>query len=122
MPVSTDETKNIVRRYHEGWSNRRFDDAIALLADDLCVEVPVNDFPTRESFARALVTFGGMVEHVELLSDLAGDHEAMLLYDLTVKGLGRMRIVEHFTVKNGRIVRLRQIHDTVAIRVAGLGS
>ena len=122
MPVSTDETKNIVRRYHEGWSNGRFDDAIALLADDLRVEVPVNCYPTRESFARALVTFGGMVEQVELLSELAGDDEAMLLYDLTVKGLGPMRIVEHFTVKNARIVRLRQIHDTFAIRVAGLGS
>ncbi|MEO7033164.1 MAG: hypothetical protein ABI548_04865 [Polyangiaceae bacterium] len=82
----------------------------------------MNDYPTRESFARALVAFGAMVEHVELLSDLAGDDEAMLLYDLVVQGLGPMRTVEHFTVKAGRIVRLRQIHDTFAIRAAGLGS
>jgi hypothetical protein len=27
----------------------------------------------------------------------------------------------HFTVSNGKIVRLRQIHDTAAIRGAGFG-
>lgn len=116
------DTRNIIRRYHDAWSTRRFDDAIALLADDLRVEVPVNDYPTRASFAQALVAFGGMVERVELIAELADDEEAMLLYDLTVTDLGRLRVAEHFTVRNGRIMRLRQIHDTVAIRAAGLGA
>jgi ketosteroid isomerase-like protein len=122
MPEAHIATKDLVRRYHESWSNRRFDDAIALLADDLCIEVPVNDYPTRESFAQALSAFGGMVEKVRLLSELSGEGEAMLLYDLTVSGLGDLRVVEHFTVRSGRIVRLRQIHDTAAIRAAGMGS
>ena len=116
------EARDLVRRYHDAWSRRRFDEAVDLLAEDLRVEVPINAYPTRASFARALVAFGSMVEQVELLSELAGDGEAMLLYDATVAGLGQMRIVEHFTLSNGRIVRLRQIHDTVAIRAAGLGS
>jgi ketosteroid isomerase-like protein len=30
-----------------------------------------------------------------------------------------MRVVEHFTVADGRIVRLRQIHDTAGLREAG---
>lgn len=33
-----------------------------------------------------------------------------------VDWLGRMRVVEHFTVADGKIVRLRQIHDTAALR------
>lgn len=33
-----------------------------------------------------------------------------------------LRIVEHFTIREGRIVRLRQVHDTAAIRAAGLAS
>jgi ketosteroid isomerase-like protein len=115
------ETKHVVRRYHEGWSNRRFEDAIALLAEELRVEVPINDYPTRQSFAQALIAFGRAVESVELLSELASDDEAMLLYDMKVTGLGALRVVEHFTVKNGRIVRLRQIHDTAALTAAGLG-
>lgn len=116
------EARELVRRYHDAWSNRRFEEAVDLLSKDLRVEVPINDYPTRESFAQALVAFGSMVERVELLSELAGEGEAMLLYDATVAGLGQMRIVEHFTLNSGRIVRLRQIHDTVAIRDAGLGA
>ena len=116
------ETQTLVRRYHDGWSSGRYDDAVALLDEGLCVEVPVNDYPTREAFATALVAFGGMVEHVALLSELASEDEAMLLYDMTVRGLGPMRVAEHFTLRGGRIVRLRQIHDTVAIRAMGLGT
>ncbi len=45
----------------------------------------------------------------------------MLLYDLEVEGLGKMRIAEHFTIAGGRITRIRQIHDTAALRTAGFG-
>ena len=47
----------------------------------------------------------------------SGD-EAMVLYDVDVVGLGELLVVEHFTVSDGVIVRLRQIHDTAAIREA----
>ena len=117
----TERTKGIVRRYHEGWSSGRFTQAVALLADDLVVEVPINEYPTRDSFASALVAFGGMVEHVELLSELGAENEAVLIYDLRVQHVGTMRVAEHFTVREGRIVRIRQIHDTAAVRAAGLG-
>jgi ketosteroid isomerase-like protein len=30
-----------------------------------------------------------------------------------------MRVGEHFTVDGGKIVRIRQIHDTVGLREAG---
>jgi hypothetical protein len=41
-------------------------------------KVPINDYPTTESFAEALRGFGSLVTHVDLLSALAGDGEAML--------------------------------------------
>lgn len=113
---------SIALRYHDAWSTRRFEDAIALLDEELSVEVPVNEYPTRASFAKALTEFGSMVEKVQLLADFGGSCDAMLLYDMTVQGLGTLRVAEHFTVGNGRIVRLRQIHDTAPIRAAGLGS
>jgi ketosteroid isomerase-like protein len=110
----------IARRYHDAWSTQRFDDAIELLDEELRVEVPVNDYPTRASFAQALAAFGSMIEEVELLSALAGTDEAMLLYDMKVRGIGALRVAEHFTMRDGRIVSLRQIHDTAPIRAAGL--
>ncbi len=116
---TADSTLSVVRAYYRGWTNKNFAEAIHFLASDLKVEVPVNDYPTTESFAKALTGFGRMVKGVVLLGEFAKGNEAMLLYDMDVDQLGTVRIAEHFTVVNGKIARIRQIHDTVALRAAG---
>ncbi len=45
--------------------------------------------------------------------------EAMLLYDLEVDQLWTLSVAELFTVADGTITRIRQIHDTTALRAAG---
>lgn len=108
------------RAYHRAWTDHDFEHAAALLAPQLLVEVPINDYPTKASFAEALQGFGSLVVGVEMLAEFGDDREAIQLYDMQVQGLGTMRIVEHFTVADGQIVRLRQIHDTAPL--AGLAS
>jgi hypothetical protein len=119
---TTLETRTVVRNYHTGWSTKHFADAIACLAPTLQVEVPINEYPTKESFAQALAMFGGMTKQVELLGEFAEGEQAMLLYDMEVEHLGRLRVAEHFTVRGNKITRIRQIHDTAALRAAGLAS
>jgi ketosteroid isomerase-like protein len=119
--MSSDQALTVVRRYHQGWTRGDYQQAIGLLAPTLKVEVPINDYPTTESFATALRGFGELVRSVELMSEMSNGDEAMLLYDMQVEQLGRLRVAEHFTVADGKIARLRQIHDTVPVRAAGLG-
>jgi ketosteroid isomerase-like protein len=110
--MATDNALEIARTYHDAWTGRDFDRAASLLAGDLEVEVPINAYPSADAFAAALRGFGSLATNVELLSAMAAGEEAMLLYDMDVAGLGQMRVAEHFTVAGGRIVRLRQIHDS----------
>jgi uncharacterized protein YndB with AHSA1/START domain len=121
MPAASDDALTTARAYHDAWSGHEFERAKALLAENLHVEVPINEYPTKESFAAALAGFGAKVEHVNLLAAMGRENEAMLLYDTDIKNLGTIRIAEHFTVHAGQISRLRQIHDTTLIRQAGLG-
>jgi ketosteroid isomerase-like protein len=114
--VTSEDALAVARRYHDCWTGRHYEQAVHLLAPTLEVEVPINDYPTPDSFAQALRGFGDQVTGVELLSALGDGEQAMLLYDMEVDGLGSLRVAEHFTVAAGRIVRLRQIHDTAAIR------
>lgn len=79
--LGPDEAVAVARAYHDAWTGGRFDEAAALLADDLAVEVPINDYPTRNSFAAAVEAFGSMAERVELLSATGAGGEAVLLYD-----------------------------------------
>ena len=120
--MSSEDALSIARRYHDAWTSQNYEHAIELLAPALTIEVPVNEYPTVESFAQALRGFGQRVSSVELLSQLGAGEEAMLLYDMQVDGVGELRVVEHFTVAAGRIVRLRQIHDTSSVRAAGLAA
>jgi len=119
--MTTHDALSIAREYHDRWTSGDFDGAAALLARDLAVEVPINDYADRDAFAAAVRDFGSMVGRTELLCELGGPAEAMLLYDMDVNGLGPMRVAEHFTVSDGRIVRVRQVHDTAALRAAGFG-
>jgi hypothetical protein len=112
---------SIADAYHQRWTSKRFAEAMELLSPNIDIEVPINSYPTRESFTEALKRFGSLAEQVSLLSALAGENEAMLLYDMRVEGLGTLRVAEHFTVHHGVIVKLRQIHDTAPIRAAGFG-
>jgi ketosteroid isomerase-like protein len=118
--MTAQDTAEIVRAYHDAWTRKDYARAKALLARPLAVEVPVNDYPTTESFAAALESFGSMVSSVELLAAMSEGNEAMLLYDLEAGPVGTLRVAEHFTVGDGKITRIRQVHDTVAVRAAGL--
>ena len=114
--MPTDSALDAARCYHQAWTSRNYERAAALLAATLTVEVPINDYTSKESFAGALRSFGDLVTRVDLLAEMSAANEAMLLYDLTAEQLGTLRVAEHFTIENGKIVRLRQIHDTAPVR------
>ena len=114
------ETLEVVRRYHQAWTSKNFDEAARYLASNLETEVPINTYDTTDAFLKALVGFGQLVEKVDVLAEFSQGDEAMLLYDMVVEPIGTMRIAEHFSVANGRITRIRHVHDTAALRDAGL--
>jgi limonene-1,2-epoxide hydrolase len=118
--MNTDPTLAVVQAYFRGWTTRNYDTAAKQLLPALEVEVPVNHYPDAASFVQALTGFGNMVNHVHLVAELASGDQAVLLYDMEVQGIGTLRVAEHFTVQQGKITRLRQVHDTHAIRAAGL--
>ena len=120
--MTTDEALAIVRGYHAAWTSKNFEEAGRFLADDLDVEVPINEYNTAKEFRDPLTAFGQLVVSVDVLAELGRSDEAMLLYDMVVEQLGPLRVAEHFTVAGGRITRIRQIHDTAKLREAGFAS
>jgi hypothetical protein len=101
------------------WLRRttRLEEAAGYLADELRIEVPINAYPTKASFVEALRFTRSMTTAVNVLSELGGDGEALILYDTSLP-FGVMRVAEHFGVSGDKIDRIRQIHDTHALRTA----
>lgn len=105
--------------YHACWTGGDVDKAASYLDEGLSVEVPINAYPTKAAFVTALGFTAKMASRVQVLSRLGGDGEAMILYDMSLP-FGVMRVAEHFSVSADKITRIRQIHDTHALRAAGV--
>jgi hypothetical protein len=115
--MSDNPALSVARAYHRAWTGESFEEAAGYLAENLAVEVPINSYPAKPSFMQAVRLTREMVSRIEVLSELGGDGEALLLYDMVLP-FGTMRVAEHFSVSYGRISRIRQIHDTHALRAA----
>lgn len=107
----------LAKAYHEAWTGGRIAEAAGYLSDDFSVEVPINAYPTKASFVEAVDFTRKMMSEINILSEFGGDGEALILYDMSLP-FGVMRVAEHFSVSAFQINRIRQIHDTHALRAA----
>jgi ketosteroid isomerase-like protein len=110
----------VARAYHRAWSTQDLDGIGRYLAEDLHVEVPINSYSGKRDFLEAVRRTAQMTSSVKLLAEFGSGKEALLLYDMTLP-IGELRVAEHFTIAEGQIHRVRQIHDTAALRAAGFG-
>ncbi|WP_019073901.1 nuclear transport factor 2 family protein [Streptomyces hokutonensis] len=118
--MTDEQTQDLVRRYHEAWTTTKdFDTAAELLAEDLETDLPVNTYADKREFVAAIRGFGSAVSSLRVLSVCAGAGEAVMVYDLVLDGIGALRIAEQFTVAEGKITFIRQVHDTATMRAAG---
>jgi hypothetical protein len=113
---------DVAHAYQNAWRRGDFGAAAALLSPQLVIEMPVNEYATRDAFVAALAGFAIHVTDVDMLSEMSSGDETMQLYDMQVDGLGTLRVVEHLTIRDGLIVRIRHIHDTAALDRWGQGS
>src|SRR5262245_37278117 len=115
MPLVSEDALTVVRAYHHAWTTHNFQEAAHCLADALVVEVPINEYPTKADFLRAVEMTRGMATEIDVLAEFGDACGALLLYDMQLP-MTALRVAEHFTVRSGQITRIRQIHDTAALR------
>lgn len=118
MSSNSGDALTIARAYHDAWWGGDFDAAGNLLAGDVAIEVPINAYNGKADFLDAVRSTRTMATNLDLFTALGDEHDAVLVYDMTLP-IGDLRVAEHFVVDGGRIVRIRQIHDTAALRAAG---
>jgi hypothetical protein len=118
--MTPEETLEVARSYHRAWTTTKdFSAASNLLAESLETDLPVNTYAGKSAFVGAIRGFGESVSSVQLLSACAGPGEAVLIYELVMDRIGPLRIAEQFTVVEGKITFIRQVHDTATMRAAG---
>src|SRR5262249_60223356 len=100
------------RAYHSAYCGGDVPAAAALLGDQFSFSSPMMAFDTSQQHVAALIRFVPFITRVDLISELYGDGEATLVYDLhTSLPAGIQRSAEHFRVRDGRIIAITIIFD-----------
>lgn len=119
--TNDDGALTVARAYHRAWTSGNFDEAGRYLAEGLETDVPINTYRSKAEWLRAVQGTGQATSSVNLLAEFGAKDEALLLYDMRLGPIGDLRVAEHFVVAGGRIVKIRHVHDTAALRAAGFG-
>jgi len=110
--MTVDDTRQIVRAYHNAYCRGDVPAAAALLADRFSFSSPMMAFDTPQQHVAALVRFVPFITGCDLISELYGAGEATLVYDLHVSlPPGIQRSAEHFRLRDGRISTIIIIFD-----------
>ncbi|MDI2125432.1 hypothetical protein [Yinghuangia seranimata] len=126
--TSTATTRATVRAYHEARFRGDVPAAAATLAEPFRFASPLIASDSASEHLAGLGMFLGTVEGVDLVSELYGEAEATLVYDVrtTLPAVGVQRTAEHFRLTGGRISGIRLIFDATpwhaVMRAAGLVS
>jgi hypothetical protein len=116
MPTET-STREVVQEYHHAWQAGEIATATALLAPDFTNLTSINDYHSIAEYAQALGQFARIVTHLEMISELYGENEATLIYDVQLATpVGKSRIAEHFRLTDGKISTIITIFDATGWR------
>ncbi|WP_433257754.1 hypothetical protein ACQPYK_21420 [Streptosporangium sp. CA-135522] len=113
MTLTTQEqTRRAVRGYHEARFRGDVSAAAAHLGEPFRFQSPFIDSNDRTGHLSTLPGFVSIVTGVELISELYGDAEATLVYDVhTATPAGTQRTAEHFRLNDGKIVSIMLVFD-----------
>lgn len=104
-------TQDIVQAYHRARFSGDVPSARATFADGFTFESPLLT-ATADDHLAGLPAFLGIVTGVDMISELYGEDEATLVYDVhTATPVGTQRTAEFFRLRDGRIAEIRLIFD-----------
>jgi ketosteroid isomerase-like protein len=105
-----------VRAYHEARFRGDVSAANATLAEDFTFQSPLLTADAAAHLA-GLPQFLQIVTGVDMISELYGENEATLVYDVhTATPVGTQRTAEHFQLHDGRISSIMLIFDATKWR------
>ncbi|MBF6612755.1 MAG: hypothetical protein IVW55_06450 [Chloroflexi bacterium] len=112
---SQEQTRRVVRSYHDAWVSGDVSAAGAFLADEIPNPAPFNGFSpapiSRTDYLDVLAKFRRGVTGVDMISELYGEAEATLVYDVHLATGRTFTVAEHFRLTDGVISKVILVFD-----------
>jgi hypothetical protein len=106
------QTSRIVRAFHDARTSGDYATAATHLAPAFSFQSPMLGFDDPTDYLASHAQFQQHVTGLDMISDLYGDDQATLIYDLhTATPAGTQRTAEHFELGDGKIASILLIFD-----------
>ncbi|MER7130351.1 hypothetical protein [Streptosporangium saharense] len=110
--TTLDQTRRAVRGYHEARFRGDVAAAATHLGEPFHFRSPFISSDDRTGHLATLPGFVSIVTGVDLISELYGEAEATLVYDVhTATPVGTQRTAEHFRLEDGKITSIALLFD-----------
>ncbi|WP_205302862.1 hypothetical protein [Nonomuraea montanisoli] len=110
--TAAEQTRRTVRGYHESRFRGEAGAAAEHLGEPFRFQSPFITSEDREGHLATLPGFVSIVTGVDLISELYGEAEATLVYDVhTATPVGTQRTAEHFRLTDGKITSIMLLFD-----------
>jgi hypothetical protein len=116
--MTTDnQTRQVVSAYRAACKAGDAETAASYLAPDFSFESPLMRLADPHSYLASHIAFQKLMMRTDLISELYGDGEATLIYNLHAPIPGEIqRTAEHFRLAGGRIESILLIFDATPWR------
>lgn len=108
----------IALAYHEAWTSKDLERAMAYIADDVVCDAPAGRIEGAQAYRAFMGPFVQMLRRAELIAAFGDDDTALVMYDtetvLVPSGPG----AECVTVEDGKIARSRFLFDRLPFQEA----
>ena len=111
-------SKDVVDRYNMALGAKDLGAARRLLADDLHFQGPIDEFNRADDYVTAITRLYGMVKGIEHQATLVEGDEVAVFYILDTP-VAKAPVAEWYTVRSGKITRLRAYFDARPFAGAG---
>jgi ketosteroid isomerase-like protein len=101
----------LAEEYFAAWTDKDFERARELLADDLRFEGPLETFNDADSFVASLRRLGGIVTGAETQRVFGDGDEACVIYDLKTAPVPSSRTCEWYRLRDGKIASISAMFD-----------
>ncbi|MRH92312.1 hypothetical protein GFY24_33595 [Nocardia sp. SYP-A9097] len=112
MTTTDSTTRRTVRAYHDARYRGDVQSASEQLGDGFTFRSPFIESASPTGHLAGMEEFLKIVTRVEMISELYGDTDAVLIYNVhTDSPVGTQRTAEHFRMDAGRITAITLIFD-----------
>lgn len=108
--MKTTNASDVVAAFNDALGDRDFARARSLLADNLRFEGPIDKFDKADDYVASITRLYGIVKGVEHQATVADGDEVALFYLLDTP-VAKAPVAEWYTVRGGKITRLRAYFD-----------